>query len=358
MKTIRIVQYGIGAMGSNMVNLLQRKPSARIIGAIDNDPAKVGKDLGEVADLNKIMGIQIAFPPEDVLDNGPIDVVLHATTAFLDDAYPQIMAILQRRANVITICQELFFPLGRNKEMAMEIDRKAREMEVSVTSVGINPGFVMDIIPIICSVPCWEVKRVFVQRVVDFSPYGPDEMKHIGAGVSPQEFLEGVKQGIIGHIGLLETTAMVAHCLGLPINELHQTKEPIITQKQRVSRFITIAPGSVCGFKQNVAGFRNGETLLDFRMVGIVCPDSEEDGITLGDHTRIEGTPNVDITIKEEIAQKGGLGTAAVAVNMIPRILNAPPGFHTMNTLALPHIWNGGLEPPPIRNITTSYPVP
>ena len=350
MRTLRIVQYGVGAMGSNMVKLLQSKSAARIVGAIDIDPAKVGKDLGEVADLNKHIGIKITYPPEDVLDNGPIDVVLHSTTAFLNDAYPQILAILERKANVITICQELFFPLGKNKEMAMEIDQKAREMGVSVTSVGINPGFIMDIVPIVCSVPCWEVKRVFVQRVVDFSPYGPDEMRHIGAGLSPQEFLEGVKQGVIGHIGLLETTAMVAHCLGLPIDKLRQNKEPVITRKQRASRFITIAPGSVCGFRQNVTGIRNGETLLDFRMVGIVCPDSKEDGVTLGDYTRIEGTPNVDIIIKEEIAQKGGLGTAAVAVNMIPRILNAPPGFHTMNTLALPHIWNDVSEFPPIKN--------
>lgn len=350
MKTLRIVQYGVGAMGSNMVKLLQSKSSAQIVGAIDIDPAKIGKDLSEVANLNKPAGVKITYPPEDVLDDGPIDVVLHATTAFLNDAYPQILAILERKANVITICQELFFPLGKNREMAMEIDRKVREMGVSITSVGINPGFIMDIVPIVCSVPCWEVKRVFVQRVVDFSPYGPDEMRHIGAGLSPQEFQEGVKQGVIGHIGLLETTAMVAHCLGILTDELRQTKEPIITKKQRTSRFITIAPGNVCGFRQNVAGIRNGETLLDFRMIGIVCPDSEEDGVTLGDYTRIEGTPNVDITIKEEIAQKGGLGTAAVAVNMIPRILNAPPGFHTMNTLALPHIWNDVSEFPPIKN--------
>lgn len=355
MRILRIVQYGVGAMGSNMVRLLQSKSSARIVGAIDNDPAKVGKDLGEVADFNKPMGIKIAYSLKDILDDIPIDVVLHATTAFLKDAYPQILAILERKANVITICQELFFPLGKNREMAIEIDQKAREMGVSVTAVGINPGFIMDIVPIVCSVPCWEVKKVFVQRVVDFSPYGPDEMRHIGAGLSQQEFLEGVKQDVIGHIGLLETTAMVAHCLGFSIDELRQTKEPVITKKRRVSRFITITPGNVCGFKQNVVGVRNGETLLDFRMVGIVCPDLEEDGVTLGDYTRIEGTPNVDITIKEEIAQKGGLGTAAVAVNMIPRILNASPGFHTMNCLALPHMWNNGSEPPPIQKITTSF---
>jgi 4-hydroxy-tetrahydrodipicolinate reductase len=76
-------------------------------------------------------------------------------------------------------------------------------------------------------------------------------------------------------------------------------------------------------------------------MVGIVSPDREEDGIELGDYARIDGVPSVDIAVKEEIAQKGGLGTAAVAVNMIPRLLAAPPGYHRMDTLALPHIWRG-----------------
>jgi 4-hydroxy-tetrahydrodipicolinate reductase len=88
-------------------------------------------------------------------------------------------------------------------------------------------------------------------------------------------------------------------------------------------------------------------------MVGIVAP-TEDDGIVLGDHALIEGTPNVDIRIKEQISQKGGVGTAAVAVNMIPSILRAEPGFHTMNQLGLPHIWTGRPEPLPIETITNS----
>jgi 4-hydroxy-tetrahydrodipicolinate reductase len=88
-------------------------------------------------------------------------------------------------------------------------------------------------------------------------------------------------------------------------------------------------------------------------MVGIVCPDSQQDGIELGDYARIQGTPSVDITIREEIAQRGGLGTAAVAVNTIPRLLSAPPGFHTLATLGLPHLWTGRAEPPPVETIVS-----
>jgi len=349
---IRVIQYGVGAMGSNMVKLLQGKQNAEIVGAIDQDEAKRGQDLGDVAATGRRLGVSVDFPPEKVLSSVKADIVLHATTAFMDDAFPQLMAVLERKMNVITITQELFFPLGENVARARELDAKAREMGVSVTAVGINPGFIMDIVPIVCSVPCWEITRVSARRIVDFSPYGPDEMRHIGIGLSTAEFTEGARDNTIGHIGLLETTAMVAHCLGFEIDELKQAKTPVITRKGRTSQFATIAPGRVCGFKQDVAALRNREEMLNFKMVGLISPDKEEDGFDLGDYTRIEGTPGVDISIKEEISQKGGLGTAAVTVNTIPIIMVATPGFHTMNTLPLPHIWTGRPQPGPVTKIT------
>ena len=353
-KKIRVIQYGVGAMGSNMVKLLQNKPDVKVVGAIDHDEAKIGRDLGEVAGLGKRLGITVQFPPERVLDRVKADLVLLATTAFIGEAYPQIMKVLRRKMNIVTIAQELFFPLGDTLRKAKEIDKKAKKMRVRVTAVGINPGFIMDIVPIVCSVPCWKIEKVFARRVVDFGPYGPDEMRHIGAGLTPQEFVQGVKDGVIGHIGLLETTAMVGHCLGLHIDELRQTKEPMVTPKGRKSSFITIGPGRVCGFKQNVVGLRRGEEIMTFKMVGIVSPDIEEDGVELGDYARIDGTPSVDISIKEEISQRGGLGTGGVAVNMIPKLMASPPGFHTMNTLALPHLWASGPPQKPIKKIIRS----
>jgi hypothetical protein len=351
-KDIRIIVYGVGAMGSNMVRLLQNKPPARVVSAIDHDPAKIGRDVGEVSGLEKNLSVEVGFPPETVLDRIEADLVLHTTTAFLDEAFDQIMALLDRGLNVITICQELFFPIGKNVSRAKDIDRKAREKGVRITAVGINPGFVMDLLPILCSVPCWSIETVFVRRVVDFAPYGPDEMRHIGVNLTRREFLEGVKAGKIGHIGLLETAAMVGHCLGFPIDELRQTKEPLITQSPRESRFVKIEPGKVCGFKQNVAGLIQDKKVLDFRMVGIVSPDKEEDGVEMGDTTRISGEPSVDITIKEEIAQKGGLGTSGVAVNMIPKIIDASPGFHTMNQFNKLYFWNTNPAVRPVKKIS------
>lgn len=351
---IKIIQYGIGAMGSNMVRLLQNKVLAEVVGVIDIDEAKIGLDAGIVAAMEEELGVIVKYPPKEILDQIEADIVLHATTAFMDEAYPQIMELIEHRLNVITIAQELFFPLGENVEKANELDTKAKEMGVRISATGINPGFIMDIVPIVCSLPCWRIDKIFARRHVDFSPYGPDEMQHIGAGQSVEAFIQGVQDGTIGHIGLLETAAMVAHCLGLPIEELHQQKEPITTLKSRETPFIQILPGAVCGFRQKVLGYQGGQEILNFQMVGLVAPDPEEDGVELGDYTRIYGEPNVDIMIKEEISQKGGLGTAAAAVNIIPRLLAAPPGFHKMFELTMPHHWAGGSSPRPIDRIVSS----
>ncbi|MCB9451141.1 MAG: hypothetical protein H6672_06860 [Anaerolineaceae bacterium] len=354
MSQIRVIQYGVGAMGSNMVQLLQQKPQAKMVGAIDIDPAKIDRDLGDVSGLGKSLGIKVGYPPDVVLAGGAADVVLHATTAFADEAVPLILGILKHKINVITIAQELFFPLGKNREKAAQLDKAAKEAGVSVTACGINPGFIMDIIPIVGSLPCWEVERVTAQRIVDFSPYGPDEMSHIGAGLTEAQFRAGVARGEIGHIGLLETTAMVAYCLGLDIDELRQTKEPIIARTRRMTDFTQVEPGRVCGFRQNVFGLTGGEMRLEFSMIGLLAPNPDEDGVQLGDYTRIEGKPNVDIRIKEEIAQRGGLGTAAVAVNTIPRVMAAPPGFHRLDQVGLPHYWTGKAAPQPVEHISYS----
>jgi len=352
MDQLRIIIYGVGAMGSNMVRRLQDVAGCRIVGAIDWDKNKIGRDLGELAGLDKKAGVKVSYPPGKVLGKVKADIALHATTAFLEEGMDQICAVLDQGINVVTICQELFFPLPKNRLRAKKIDAKARQAGARVTAVGINPGFIMDIVPILCSTPCWKIDSVQVRRHVDFSPYGPDEMRHIGANLTEKEFRRGVRLGKIGHIGLLETAAMVSHCLGLEVDELRQSKEPILTARRRQSPFVSIASGRVCGFRQNVVGLSQGDRILDFQMVGIVSPDKAEDNIELGDYARINGLPSVDIAVKEEIAQKGGLGTAAVAVHMIPRLLAAPAGYHRMDTLALPHIWRGSTPPVTIRKVT------
>lgn len=334
---MRVIQYGVGAMGSLMVQLLATKPGVELIGGIDHDAAKLGRDLGSVAGLGR--KLEAFVDGADGLAMMKGDVALHATTAFADEAFPIIAALIARGMNVVTITQELFFPLGRNIAIAAEIDRLAKAAGVAVTAIGVNPGFILDVLPVAASLPCWSVDRISGRRVVDFSPYGPDEMVHIGAGLSEDDFVHGASRGEIGHIGLLESAAMLVHALGLQVDELVQVKEPLVTGRTRQTEFVRIERGAVAGFRQTVTGSHKGRETIALEMIGLLDPGSDDPA--MGDHFRIEGTPSVDVTTREQISQRGGLGTAAAAVNTIPRLLAAAPGFHTAYQLSIPHIWAG-----------------
>lgn len=338
MSQIRLLQYGVGAMGSLMVQHLADKPNVEFVAAVDTDTAKIGQDLGIVAGLERLLGVRI-ISPDCLPDMAPGCIALHATTAFAKNAYPILASLLERRISVVTIAQELFFPVAENVSIGANLDRIAKMYDARLTAVGINPGFILDVLPSVCSVACREIKAFYGRRVVDFSPYGPDEMHHIGVGLTADEFDLGAKEGTIGHIGLLETAAMVNHCLGLEIERFHQIKTPLTSSRARQTAFAFAEIGAVYGFRQSVFGYRSNAEKLCLEMIAAIDPDEAIEGLRFGDYFRITGQPNIDVEIREQISTLGGVSTAAVAVNAIPALLEAPPGFHPIFTLRQPHKW-------------------
>lgn len=347
---MRVLQYGVGAMGALMIHILSSKTGVEIVAAIDSDPNKIGRDLGEVAGLGNATG-KMVQPISEYKTEGA-EIALHATTAFAAEAYPILSDLISRGLNVVTITQELFFPIGRNIEIARQLDEEAKNAGVRITAAGINPGFILDMLPIAASLPCRRIDKITGTRVVDFSPYGPDEMKHIAAGLTEDEFIAGARRGEFGHIGLLESSAMVAHALALGVDELRQTKSPIVTKTPRRTSFVSIDAGRVCGFRQSVTGYAAGQEKLHLQMLGLLAPTADDPA--LGDQFRIEGDPCVDVVTQEQISQRGGLGTAAVAVNTIPRIMHAEPGFHTSNELIMPSIWRDPLAQVVVSSVSTT----
>ncbi len=68
------------------------------------------------------------------------------------------------------------------------------------------------------------------------------------------------------------------------------------------------------------------------------------EGVETGDSIEIAGTPHVHLAGRPEI--NGGTGTAALAVNMIPRVMDAAPGLYCMADLPVPAALPGGTGAP------------
>lgn len=326
-KKIRVVQYGVGPIGASIARLMRTKHALEIVGAIDADPAKIGKDLGEVAgDEAAPWGVAISGDPRTVLD-GHVDLVVHSTSSYLEHVKEQLLGCIEAGCCVVSTCEELAYPFRKHPEISAELDNTAKEEGVALVGTGVNPGFVMDKLVLTLATASQQVDSARAIRIVNASDRRLPLQKKVGAGMTPEEFHAQVAAGVIKHHGLPESVAMVADGLGLAIDDITETIEPIIASNHVKTEFLEVTPGQVAGVHQIARGMSAGKekVFLELKMyVGAKEP---------GDTIELEGKPRLVLTIPG--GTHGDLATAAVVVNTIPIILAAPAGLRTTRDLAL-----------------------
>ncbi|HTQ87063.1 MAG TPA: hypothetical protein VMI93_12680 [Candidatus Solibacter sp.] len=326
-KKIRVAQYGIGPIGASIVRLMRQKHSIEIVGAIDNDPAKAGRDLGEVAGAKDApWGVSVAPNAASVLAK-PVDVVVHTTSSYLPNVMDELLECISVGACIVSTCEELSYPFRKHPELSATLDTAAKEEGVALVGTGVNPGFVMDKLVLVLSAVAQRVDFARATRVVDASKRRLPLQKKIGAGMTPQEFREQVAAGAIKHHGLPESIAMVADGLGFSLDEITETIEPVIATELVKTQFLEVAPGQVAGVHQIARGIWEGEDKIFMELQMYVGAKQPADTVEL------RGEPNLTMTIPG--GTHGDLATAAIAVNTIPAILAAPAGVRTMRDLAV-----------------------
>src|SRR6056297_715904 len=332
MENIKVVLWGMGSMGSGMGKYLVGKEGIEIVGAIAHRESKAGKDVSEFFDLDNEVGVKVTNDPMSVITED-VDVVLQATSSFVKDVYPQIEKIVKKKVNVISIAEEMAYPKVQAKELSEKIDKLAQEYGVSVLGTGINPGFVLDLMIIALSGACPRVEKIEASRINDLSPFGPTVMQTQGVGTTVEEFEKGIKDGsIVGHIGFLESINMIADRLGIKLDKIEQSREPIVSETHRETPHVKVEPGMVAGCRHIARGYSDGKEVILLEHPQQIHPEKE--GTETGDYIKIKGTPDINMSIQPEIP--GGIGTMAVAINMIPVIVNARAGLVTMQDLPVP----------------------
>lgn len=322
-----VVQYGIGEIGREITRVLQKKKGFEIVGAIDIDPEKIGRDLGSVAGAGNL-GVKIVSDKDGPRLLKKADVVIHSTSSRLQEVLPQISTAARAGADIISTCEELSYPFRTNKRFATRIDRLARRNGVTILGCGVNPGFVMDALVITVSGACQELDEIHVKRVVDASRRRVPLQKKVGAGLSVEEFRNRVSSGKIGHVGLRESAWMIADGVGWNLDRVDETIDPAVAQKPISMGHIKVAAGQVAGLRQSAIGSISGKDVLTLELDMYMGAQPESDSIV------IKGVPPLNLVFNGGI--QGDRATAAIAVNMIPRITKAAAGLTTMKDLPPP----------------------
>lgn len=314
-----------------MRRLLARSDSA-IVGAVDPAPDKAGRSVAEVLGLapsepgaKAARALRVAPSLAEALAQAAQrpTVAVHATSSFLSQVAPQLVEAAEHGLNVVSTCEELAYPWRHHPDEARAIDEAARRAGVTILGTGVNPGFVMDFLPVCLAGAAASVSHVHVERVVDAgSRRGPLKRK-VGAGLTPDVFQAQAATGTFGHIGLVESVAMIAAAFGWSLDQITSDLQPKIAQEPYESPDLTVPPGHVLGIDQVAVGLdEQGEERIRLHLQMYVGAPNPHDTI------RLQGEPPLELTIPR--GTPGDLATAAAVINAIPNVLAASPGLKTV----------------------------
>jgi 4-hydroxy-tetrahydrodipicolinate reductase len=333
MSSIRVVHFGLGPIGAAVAKEIAARPGFKIVGGIDTDPAKVGRDLGDVVGLPRRLGIKVSGDPASALKKARPDVVLLCTSSSMKQVMPQLLSVLKAKVPVVATTEELAYPSYTHVRLARQVHALAKKARVAVLATGVNPGFVMDALPIALTALCQRVDRVTVHRVQDARHRRLPFQQKIGAGLTTEQFQKRVDEGSIRHVGFTESIAMIADSLGWTLDRISDHVEPKLAQVTVSSEFLAVDPGYVCGIVQEGIGYRKKEPAIRLRMEAYLgAPDPY-------DLIEIDGNPRLSVRIAGGV--HGDVATAAIVVNSIPKVLDAAPGLRTMRDMPLPSFFAG-----------------
>jgi hypothetical protein len=261
------------------------------------------------------------------------DIVVLCTSSSVKAVMPQIEGVLRARVPIVTTTEELSYPVKRNAALAKRIDALAKKARVAVLSTGVNPGFVMDALPIALTAASERIESVKVNRIQDARTRRLPFPQKIGAGLSREQFAREVERGSIRHVGLAESISMIADALGWRLDRITDDVRPKIAEATVASEFLAVDAGYASGIVQDGVGYRHGTPIITMHMEAYLgAPESYDEVI-------VRGIPNLTLRIPGGVP--GDIATASIVVNSIPKVLASRPGLQTMKDLPLPSYFPG-----------------
>jgi len=323
LEPIRIIQYGLGTVGSGVIQGLLKLHGVEIVGALDPDPKKVGLDVGDVVESKMQIGVSVSDDPERLLRSVKADAFTELKTAVEHISLPINLGI-----DVVSCAEELGNPWESEPEIATELDYLAKKHGVSVVGTGLSPGFTSDYLILAATAACRDVKKIQYFRASDSRPYlGGIVGRHFGLGLSKKLFEDGIKSGsVIGHTGFIESTRTIADRLDWSLDEI---KKELVAKHSDDGRFLST--------QTIVRGMVAGQAKIELIMENFIDP-----GLRSFDKITIDADPPVNMVIDPFI--KSVPGTANVLINSIPHVINAVPGLLTPADMPLVHAYGGDVR--------------
>lgn len=330
-RPLTVILYGTGALGGLAVEALNAgRPTIKIVGAVDVDPDKIGRSLGELFPAGHAWAnVKVAGSLAECLAglSQKPDVAYHMTESVPHDIEGQLSELLEAGLNVISAAESMFHPGLRFADFTARLDALAKSNGVSITGTGINPGFSFDSLPLMLARATNGVRRIDISRVIDVTGTGPGDIDHVGYGLLPDDFDAKIASGrIVGHMGLPESIALLAERLGMQIDtvtERWETETAAFPVDSGDSTLGILEPGRVVGITQFAEALKGDDVVMSMRLVMYYQP--EQFGLEVADRIEIAGAHQINMSLVP--AARSLFGAANIVVNATHDVAAARPGF-------------------------------
>jgi 4-hydroxy-tetrahydrodipicolinate reductase len=330
---IRVLIVGLGPIGASVARQIVQRKGFRLVGATDIDPQKVGQDTAKIIGLDKPLRVTVTDNIGKTIKSAKPHVAVLCTSSSLKSVVGQFEEVLKHRVPIVTTTEEAAYPSRANRRLAARLDAAAKKARVAVLGTGVNPGFTMDALPIALTAVCERVTAIEVLRVQDARIRRLPFQQKIGAGLTREQFAHRVEAGTVRHVGFTESIQMIADALGWKLDRITDEIEAKMADADVASDLLSVSAGQVCGIIQRGNGYMDGEPRIRLRLEAYLgAPESYESVL-------IEGSPRIHSRIDGGV--HGDIATASMAVNSIPAVISASPGFRTMRDMRLPSFYGG-----------------
>jgi 2,4-diaminopentanoate dehydrogenase len=331
-KTYRIVQWMTGDVGQVGVRHFAENPVYDLVAVLVHSEDKVGKDAGEIAGVDPI-GVTATDDVESIIATDA-DCVFY-TPIIMD--VDTVCRLLRSGKNVVTT-SGFFHPSPDFRDDGERIRAACQDGETSFHAGGIHPGYAGDILPLTLARVASRVDKVVVEEVVNVLTDAPlDHIDWLGFGKEKDKFLSEPTILGFGKIFFAQSMYMIADGLGVTIDDVTSDLKAAVATEDIPHDLGSIPRGTVAAQHHEWTAWVDGRPLIVFHAKYTTCgPDTIDPAWDWGKtqyRIAIEGDPDTELILAGVEKTDGTMThpgydwTAMGAINAIPDVCDAPPGW-------------------------------